>query len=100
MEAVVGTKYDEGKLRYDLVPSDALREVVRVVTFGANKYGPANWQSVADSKARYTAALMRHIEAWRSGENFDPESKLHHLAHAACNCLFLLWFELNARHNA
>jgi hypothetical protein len=96
----VGTKYDEGKLRYDLIPVVSLRETVKVITFGAAKYGVDNWQSVVPPKARYCAALMRHIEAWRGGEDVDPETKIHHLAHAACNCLFLLWFELTGKRNA
>jgi hypothetical protein len=89
-----GEKHDAGKLRYDLIPAVPLREVAKVLTFGVAKYAPDNWQLVPDAKARYTAAMMRHIEAWRCGEAFDPETKIHHLAHAACNALFLLWFEL------
>lgn len=90
----IGRKDDLGKLRYDLLPPNALREVVKVLTYGAAKYAPDNWQVVDDAKARYTAALMRHFEAWRDGETLDPDSRLPHLAHAACNALFLLWFEL------
>lgn len=33
-----GVKYDEGKLRYDLIPPEALREITKVLTFGAKKY--------------------------------------------------------------
>jgi hypothetical protein len=31
--------------------------------------------------------------AWYSGEDFDPESGLSHLAHAACNLMMLQEFE-------
>jgi len=31
---------------------------------------------------------------WQSGERFDKESGLPHLAHVACNAIFLLWFEI------
>ena len=41
-----GRKDDDGKLRYDLIPPLALEEVVRVLTFGAEKYGPNNWRAV------------------------------------------------------
>ena len=93
-DGAIGRKDDLGKLRYDLLPPNALREVVKVLTHGASKYAPNNWQVVDDAKARYTAALMRHFEAWRDGETLDLDSHLPHLAHAACNALFLLWFEL------
>ena len=90
----IGRKDDLGKLRYDLLPPNALREVAKVLTYGAAKYAPNNWQAVDDAKARYAAALMRHFEAWRDGEILDPDSRLPHLAHVVCNALFLLWFEL------
>lgn len=92
-----GIKHDTGKLRWDLIPWKPLEYVVRVVTFGAAKYGPANWQSLADARNRYFAALQRHLAAYRMGELFDPETGLPHLAHAACNCLFLMWYDLVRR---
>jgi len=89
-----GLKYDGDKLRWDLIPLDAVEQVVRVLTFGAKKYAPNNWQIVDSAKDRYYAALLRHIKAWRCGESIDPDSGLFHLAHVACNAIFLLWFEL------
>ena len=58
-------------------------------------YGPDNWRRVTDAKNRYFAAMVRHITAWWGGEKFDPESGLHHLAHAGCCLLFLMWFDDN-----
>jgi hypothetical protein len=83
------TKHDAAKLPYDLLPSDAVEEIVRVLDFGAGKYGADNWaQGMAWS--RPFAALMRHMWAWWRGEDNDPESGLSHLAHAGCCVLFLL----------
>lgn len=90
----VGRKEDTGKLMYSLVPVEPLREVARVLTFGAVKYEPNNWQKVPDPIRRYTDAMLRHIEAWRGGETFDKESGVHHLAHAICDAMFILYFEL------
>jgi hypothetical protein len=89
-----GVKHDAGKLRYDLVPDGAEAAVVAVLTYGAKKYAPENWRKVEEPKARYYAAARRHMAAWRAGEAFDPESGLHHLAHAACCLLFLLDVEV------
>jgi hypothetical protein len=89
-EVIVGRKYDTGKLRYSLIPVLALAEIVKVLCFGANKYGDNNWIHVENASQRYLDALMRHVESYRSGEMLDPESGLHHLAHAGCCILFLL----------
>jgi hypothetical protein len=84
-----GRKYDGGKLEYGLLPPLALEETVRVLTFGAQKYERDNWQKVPDSKRRYFDAMQRHVWAWKQGEQLDPESGIHHLAHAMCCLMFL-----------
>jgi hypothetical protein len=89
-----GIKFDEEKLRWDLLPLDLVNETVKVLTLGAKKYGPNNWQKVTDGIDRYYAALMRHITAYRSGEFLDDESGLTHLAHAMCNLIFLYALEM------
>jgi len=86
-------KRDNGKPMWDLLPFGPIRMIVDVLTFGAEKYGPEQWQDVPDAKRRYFAAMMRHIDAWWSGEIFDEESGQHHLAHAGCCLLFLLWID-------
>jgi hypothetical protein len=90
-----GLKYDTGKLRWDLLPMDCIEDVVKILTFGAEKYSPNNWKSVTPFNDRYYAALMRHVVAWRNGEEIDPESGLSHLSHAMCNLVFLSWYEKN-----
>ena len=84
-----GRKFDGGKLEYGLIPPKALEATVDVLTFGAQKYERDNWQKVPDSKRRYFDALQRHLWAWKQGEQIDPESGKHHLAHALCCLMFL-----------
>lgn len=84
-----GRKDDLGKLRYDLVPLLAEEQMVAVLTFGAKKYSPDGWRTVPNAKARYHAALRRHVAAWARGEKLDSESGLPHLAHALCCLAFL-----------
>jgi len=88
MEQDEATKHDKGKLPYDLLPSDAVEEILQVLDFGRSKYGGRNWELGMDW-SRPFAALMRHMWAWWRGEDRDPESGLSHLAHAGC-CLFFL----------
>jgi len=87
---VPGAKDDEKKLRWSLLPIDAVRQVVEVQEYGAQKYTADGWRSVPEANRRYYDAAQRHLVAWWLGEEKDPESGLSHLAHAACNVLFLL----------
>jgi len=91
-----GKKYDQGKMRYDLVPFRGLDDVVRVLTYGADKYGPDNWREVKRAEERYPAAALRHLSAYLQGESDDPESGLPHLAHAVCSLLFVLTLDQEA----
>ena len=92
-----GKKYDAGKLRWSLLPIKPVEEIVKVLMFGANKYGDNNWQGLEGGKERYYDAMLRHIAAWKEGEQNDSESGLLHLAHAGCCLLFLLWFEVSKK---
>lgn len=73
-----GRKNDEGKLRYDLIPPEALAGLAEVFTAGARKYEDRNWEKGL-SYGRIYAALMRHLETWRSGEDYDLDNDQHHL---------------------
>jgi len=88
-----GEKFDDGKLRYSLIPPEAMRGMAEVLTFGANKYAPNGWKTVPNAKQRYLDAAMRHLEAYRSGEILDSESELSHLKHLLCNVAFLVALE-------
>ena len=89
----VGHKNDQEKNRLDLIEPEFIEGVGKVLTFGADKYEPNNWQKVDDAENRYYAAAMRHLMAWRKGEKTDPESGISHLFHVACNIMFLQYFE-------
>lgn len=89
-----GKKHDQGKPDYSLIPSKAELEVVRVLTYGAEKYDRHNWRHVEDAADRYFAAARRHMSAVRRGELYDEETGVHHYAHAICCLLFLLEIEI------
>lgn len=86
-------KFDTGKPRWDLVQLDCIEEIAKVLTFGAEKYDTNSWQAVEGGEGRYFAALLRHLTAYHHGEVIDHESGLTHLSHAACNIMFLLYFQ-------
>lgn len=90
-----GKKFDSGKSRFSLLPKGAVNKIIDVLEFGAKKYDVDNWQKVENAKTRYYDATMRHIDLWWNGEKTDSETGIHHLAHAATNLLFLMWFDEN-----
>lgn len=82
-------KHDGDKVRMDLLPATPLLEIGKVATYGAKKYADRNWEK-GMSWGRMYAAAQRHLLAFWSGEDIDPESGLPHLAHAGFNILALL----------
>ena len=82
------------KQRWDLLPLPLIEEVVKVYTFGAEKYEENSWQNLPDGYRRYKAALLRHLVASDKGEVNDPESGLNHLAHVAWNAIAMLHFKM------
>lgn len=83
-----GKRFNKGKLRYDLVHPKAHEDMVSVLTDGAIKYCERNWER-GMPWTTVLQSLKRHIAAFESGEDYDPESNKLHMAHAACNVHFL-----------
>lgn len=83
-----GLRYDTGKPKWHLVPMHLLEGMVKVLEFGAQKYDDHNWRK-GMAYSKITNSLQRHLNAWNSGENIDPESGLHHVDHILCNAMFL-----------
>jgi hypothetical protein len=91
-----GVKFDTAKLRWDLLPLDAVEEVVKRFTHGAEKYTPDNWKVVQNAETRYLSALQRHLKAYWAGERIDPDTPgLTHIGAVAWNALALVWFDLH-----
>jgi hypothetical protein len=94
----IGVKHDQQKVRPTLLfksLKQPLDEVLKVLEFGAKKYAPDNWKHVEGS--RYDDAMLRHIQAYLGGEMNDPETGLHHLAHATCCILFKIYLDKNPK---
>lgn len=88
-----GVKYDEGKLRTDLVPPESIKWIAKVFTFGSIKYDDNNWRNGMKFSRVYGAA-QRHLLAWYEGEDNDPETGYCHLWHAAWGCITLGYYML------
>lgn len=91
-QLVEGLKFDTDKARYDLIPPEIEEAIAKVLTFGATKYGERNWE-LGMKWGRPYAALRRHMAAWWSGEDNDPETGMPHTWHASCCLAFIVAFE-------
>jgi hypothetical protein len=57
---------------------------------GLIKYGAWNWRKAGVRSSVYIAALNRHIDAYTSGEEYDPVDNTHHLGNImACAAILL-----------
>jgi len=74
--------------RHDLIVEPFLEQLALVCGMGAEKYDDDNWRKGYSWRLSY-GALKRHLRLFWTGENFDDESGLHHLAHAAWHCMAL-----------
>jgi hypothetical protein len=84
-------KYDAGKLQWSLLPKDSMEAAIKVLQFGAEKYGRFNWKK-GMSHSRLIDATMRHLWAHVEGETIDSESGELHLAHALVDIMFLIHY--------
>lgn len=75
----------DNKAPLEFLRLDGLREMCYVFQYGAKKYGKNNYL-LGHKDSQLTAAALRHILAYQSGEPTDPETGYSHLAHAQC-CL-------------
>lgn len=74
-----------------MIPVAALAEVARVYAYGADKYDRDNWRRGYAWSLSYDA-LQRHVNAFWGGQDFDEESGIHHLAHAAFHIFTLMTY--------
>lgn len=87
------SKHDGGKIRWDFLPPLPLEQLAQLYTLGAAKYGDHNWTRGFDY-ARMYAAMMRHLQAWWMGEDYDQEDGQHHLTAVAWYCFGVIHYEM------
>jgi hypothetical protein len=91
---MVNLKSNDGKPLWSLLPMPATEEVVNVFTYGSIKYGPNNWREEVDPHTKDLSAALRHICKYQSGEKYDKETNINHLAHAAADLLIVITRDL------
>lgn len=57
---------------------------------GLVKYGAWNWRDAGVRASTYIAAIERHLEKWKAGQELDPVDGTHHLGNImACAAILL-----------
>lgn len=82
------TKADTGKPPCELLSPIAMIGTANVLAFGAKKYSANNWRKGL-AWGRIIGAISRHLYAFMSGEDLDPETGLPHVDHLGCEVMFL-----------
>lgn len=88
----VNPKEGVAKLKLDttLIPSAGIMHEATAFMDGARKYGPYNWRTTQVSAMVYLRALDRHFRAYLDGQDYDPETGVHHLGYIRANCGIIL----------
>jgi hypothetical protein len=85
-----GTKHDQGKPDYTLIPKEALDAMARAFGHGQRKYGRGNYKAGIEY-TRLAASCCRHLFAWLAGEDIDGESGNNHIDHALASLAMLAY---------
>ena len=96
-----GKRMNKGKLRMELLPPEWTVALADVMTQGAKKYDPRNWEE-GMSWSSMIGCVMRHMSKFQAGERYDGDkfdkaagtTGCHHLAMAAWNILALMTYDL------
>lgn len=78
------------KVDFTLIPTSALIQLALAQMDGATKYGPYNWRVEPVQLRTYLAAAIRHIESFKEGETYAPDSLVHHLGHVMACCAIII----------
>jgi hypothetical protein len=70
-----------GKPTFEAIPPIAIFGLGAAMADGAKKYGRYNWRSTEVTASVFYNAMLRHLFAWWSGEDYALDSLIHHLNH-------------------
>ena len=89
-KAELASRHNNGKAPLSMIleARHALAGMAGVLEFGAKKYDRGNWHKGLPH-ADICDSMLRHIAAYLSGEDIDPESGKPHVDHIFCNAMFL-----------
>ena len=87
-------RFNEGKIQTKEIDPAFILGIGAVLTKSRVKYESYNWAKPTDWSVPYES-LIRHLLAFQSGEDLDPEDGCHHLLKVAVNVMFLYYYTRN-----
>lgn len=93
---MAGTKFDAGKAPLHMCPEEAFIGMAKAFEYGAKKYDRWNYKK-GIHYTRINDSLMRHLLAYMSGEDIDPESGLPHTNCILANAAMLEYMRVNRK---
>lgn len=78
------------KLPLDLLSAPAKVAWCLAQLEGALKYGTWNWRNAGVRTSIYIAAIERHLEKFKNGEDRDPVTRVHHLGNVMAGAAIML----------
>lgn len=89
----VGLHKDDGKPRVEFIrPEFILAMAEHLTKCMPAKYPDYNWTNGIDFTKLYNS-IQRHLLAWYSGQDKDPETNTHHLISMCCNAMFIYMYQ-------
>lgn len=86
-----GARYNDGKTRYDLIPTHLLKSTADVFEHGMKKYAAWNWAK-GMTYSTIIGCMKRHLAAIEIGKDIDDGPKgsgFRHVGHMMCNLIML-----------
>ncbi len=96
IDPITGGEKGMKDVQLHALPWEALQELGRIYSFGAQKYADYNFRKGYQWSLSFDA-MLRHAFAFWNREDLDEESQLHHMAHATWHALTLTLFALTGK---
>lgn len=88
-KSITGSKrINVGKPEYTQLDPNFITGLAKLMTVSAEKYGKYNW-ALGQNYTTASDSLMRHLNSFLLGEDYDKESGMSHLLHIAANTMIL-----------
>lgn len=81
-----GLRFNQGKVRVDLLPPDAITALANLMTVNELKYPDRNWEK-GMPWSDVLASLERHFLELKAGEDVDPTDRQHHAVKIMWNAM-------------
>lgn len=85
--AGIPPKFTKGKPKFELIFPEAMLELAKIRTSGAEVHGPYSWHKI--NMLDLIGACHRHLNKIERGMKIDDNSTFYHAAHLMCQAMFI-----------